>query len=128
VSPRRGERVEVGGAAPQTDLPNARVNQVDGHQSTLPLLVPGLDDQVRERASDRIDDHADQVSADPVTARDLGADRVLGHVAHRGVILSAGQLATESADLPRYLGLNLKPGGHSGGRTARLANGLCFLP
>jgi len=78
------QRVELSRAAPQADLLGARVNQVDRDQSTLSLPVLRLDDQVRENASDRIDDDAPQVSADPVATRDLNADGVLGHVAHKG--------------------------------------------
>ncbi len=77
------ECVELGRAAPQTDPRGRRINQVDGHQPAQPLPVLGLHDQMRESPSDRVDDHAMQVSADPVATRDLCSDCVLDRIAHR---------------------------------------------
>ena len=77
------ECVELCRAAPQAGSLGRRVNQIDRNQSSQPLQVLGLDDQVGESTSDRIDHHATELSADPVATGDLFADGVLGHIAHR---------------------------------------------
>jgi hypothetical protein len=48
-----------------------------------PSPVPWLDDEMRDRAGDRIHDHAAELPADPVAPSDLTANPELRGFAHR---------------------------------------------
>lgn len=79
---RRVEFLEFRQSAAEVYLTAGRADELKGDEPAEPLAVLRLDDQVGDRAGDRIDDHLSHMPADPVGAACVGADRELCRVRH----------------------------------------------
>jgi hypothetical protein len=82
------ERFELSHAASQPDLLRRGVNKIDRHQMTCLSPMLRFHNEVRQRAGDWIDDHAFQLAADAVIARDFAANGELSGFADQGCLSS----------------------------------------
>src|SRR5271166_3257847 len=78
----RLERVELGQGAAQPDVAGGGVDQVEGDQPPVLPPVFRLDDQMRDRATGRIDDHAAHLATRTIRAAGRGPDRELRLCCH----------------------------------------------
>ena len=70
----RFERVELGEAAAQPDLADPRFDELDGYQPTALRMMPGFDDQMRDRPRGRVEDGADDLATRTIRAACLSPE------------------------------------------------------
>jgi hypothetical protein len=80
--------VKLGQCAPYADLIRGRFHKLDWYEPTRALPRPRFDDQVRERAGDRIDDYAPELSTWPITAENFASDCELRSSAHNASLVA----------------------------------------
>jgi len=69
------ERVELRDRAPQSDVGRSRLDKIDGYETPIALPMPRLDNKMRERPENGINDDACQFPARAVASRNFATDR-----------------------------------------------------
>src|SRR5450631_2851429 len=89
------ERVELGQCPPQPNLGRCRLDEI--YRDEMIVSKRRFDDEVRERTSNRIDDHSRQLSTRTIATHNFAPDRERRGFAHERCLSSGCPLPRSSS-------------------------------